>query len=63
MCSRKMVRGGTEPRCLYCDDMLQKIFVDLDKLGPDGRTNIVIPSAPDGAKNVLREKWEETAMR
>ena len=63
MCSRKMVRGGTEPRCLYCDDMLQKIFVDLDKLGLDRRTNIVTPSAPDGAKNVLREKWEETAMR
>ena len=54
MCSGKMGRGGTEPRCLYCDDMLQKIFVDLDKLGPDGQ-NIVTPSAPDGAKNVLRE--------
>ena len=63
MCSRKMVRGGTEPRCLYYDDMLQKIFVDLDKPGPYGRTNIVTSSAPDGAKNVLREKWEEAAMR
>ena len=63
MCCVKTGREGAESLCLYYDDMRQKIFVELDKLGLDGRTNIVTPSAPDGAKkNVLREKWEEAAM-
>ena len=63
MCCVKTGREGAESLCLYYDDMRQKIFVELDKLGLDGRTNIVTPSAPDGAKkmccvkNGRRRRW------